>query len=241
MQRSQRIIETLEEKLSNVKEECVDVKERLNRALLEKEVTEQEKSHLSEVLSRTELQKAEVEMEVNKVKTEEIALKDALIKLQSLNEALGHDKAELTRMIRHMEMERETLGNEKNEIEQEKISIREELIRVEQEKVSIINHCYYYISKKAFNISKYDKSSFHIDQSTWLYSSRVPGVLITVSVCLLYICLAVNASPRLAVAGEETDLPINVVVHDDTPLYQYALKRSFLVRDSILLKDDSRA
>lgn len=135
MQRTQKVMENLEEKLSSVKEECVDVKERLNRALLEKEVIEQEKSHLSEVLSKTELQKAEIEMEVNKVKTEEIALKDALVKLQSLNEALGQDKAELGRIIRHMEMEKETLGNEKNEIEQEKISIREELIRVEQEKV----------------------------------------------------------------------------------------------------------
>ena len=140
LRRTQTIIDNLEGKLSSAKEECVDVKERLNRALLEKEVMEQEKSHLSEILSKAELQRAEKEMEVNKVRTEEMALKDALIKLQSLNEALGQDKVELTRIIRHMEMEKETLGNEKNEIEQEKISIREELIRVEQEKVLISFH-----------------------------------------------------------------------------------------------------
>ena len=136
LKRSQLIGENLEAKLSSIKEECVDLKEKLNRAILEKEVIEQEKSHLSEVLSKAELSKAEVEMEMNRVKTEELALKDALIKLQSLNEALGMDKVELTRIIRHMELEKDALGNEKNEIEQEKISIREELIRVEQEKVS---------------------------------------------------------------------------------------------------------
>ena len=46
-----------------MKEESVDLKEKLNRAMLAKDVLEQEKSHLAEVLSRTEIQKEELEAE----------------------------------------------------------------------------------------------------------------------------------------------------------------------------------
>ena len=45
------------------KEECVVLKEKLNRAALSKDVLEQEKLHLMEILSRTEAQKEEVESE----------------------------------------------------------------------------------------------------------------------------------------------------------------------------------
>ena len=75
-------------KNSGLKEEMVLLKEQLSRALLDKEVLEQEKAHISETLSKSELQKAETELEVNKCKSEEVALRDALVKLQSLNEGL---------------------------------------------------------------------------------------------------------------------------------------------------------
>ena len=52
-----------------------------------------------EALSRSEMCKAELEVEINKLKTEEAALKDALLKMQALNEGLGQDKIELNRII----------------------------------------------------------------------------------------------------------------------------------------------
>ncbi len=52
-----------------------------------------------EALSRAEMSKAELELEINKVKTEEASLRDALLKMQALNEGLGQDKIELNRII----------------------------------------------------------------------------------------------------------------------------------------------
>ena len=130
-----QVVEQLEGKQSLLKEEVVQLKEQLSRALLDKEVTEQEMSHVSEVLSKSELQKAELELDVNKMRSEEVALRDALVKLQSLNEGLGQDKIELNKIIKNMEADKSSLSNEKRELEVEKNSIRQELIRVEQEKV----------------------------------------------------------------------------------------------------------
>ena len=52
-----------------------------------------------EALSRSELSKAELELEINKIKTEEASLRDALLKMQALNEGLGQDKIELNKII----------------------------------------------------------------------------------------------------------------------------------------------
>jgi rootletin len=82
-----------------LKEDLVNTKEGLNRALLEKEVLDQEKRETSEALSKAELCKAELELEINKVKTEEASLRDALLKMQALNEGLGQDKIELNKII----------------------------------------------------------------------------------------------------------------------------------------------
>lgn len=54
---------------------------------------------LDDALSRSQLQKAEQEVEINHLRREEAALKDALMKLQALNEGLGQDKIELNRII----------------------------------------------------------------------------------------------------------------------------------------------
>lgn len=54
---------------------------------------------IGDALSKAELQKAELELEINKAKTEEATLKDALLKMQALNEGLGQDKVELNKII----------------------------------------------------------------------------------------------------------------------------------------------
>ena len=96
---SRRVIEQCENKLSKLKEDLVNTKEALNRALLENEVLDQEKRDISEALSKSEICKAELELEINKVKTEEASLRDALLKMQALNEGLGQDKIELNKII----------------------------------------------------------------------------------------------------------------------------------------------
>ena len=50
-------------------------------------------------MSRAELCKAELELEINKTKAEEASLRDALLKMQALNEGLGQDKIELNKII----------------------------------------------------------------------------------------------------------------------------------------------
>jgi len=52
-----------------------------------------------EALSRCELTKAELEMEMSKVRMEAAGLRDALLKVQNLNEGLGQDKDDLNKLI----------------------------------------------------------------------------------------------------------------------------------------------
>lgn len=61
-----KVIEQLENKQSTLKEEIVNLKEQLSRALLDKEVLDQEKGHLADVLSKSEVQRAELELEIGK-------------------------------------------------------------------------------------------------------------------------------------------------------------------------------
>ena len=63
IQKLKNLIADLEGKQSALKEELVDVKEKLNRAGLSKEVLEQEKAHLSELQAKSESQKEELEIE----------------------------------------------------------------------------------------------------------------------------------------------------------------------------------
>lgn len=59
---------------------------------------------LGDALSKAELQKAELELEINKAKTEEATLKDALLKMQAMNEGLGQDKVELNKIIMQVQL-----------------------------------------------------------------------------------------------------------------------------------------
>lgn len=54
---------------------------------------------IGEALSKAEVTKAELEVEINKLKSEEATLRDALLKMQALNEGLGQDKIELNKII----------------------------------------------------------------------------------------------------------------------------------------------
>ena len=61
--RLQGLLENLEANHSTIKEECVDLKEKLNRASLAKDVLEQEKTHLMEMFNKTEAQKETLDAE----------------------------------------------------------------------------------------------------------------------------------------------------------------------------------
>ncbi|XP_076086637.1 uncharacterized protein LOC143057256 isoform X1 [Mytilus galloprovincialis] len=135
--RCHRVIDQLEHKVSSIKEELVGTKEALNRALLDKEVLEQQKAEVSDALTKSEVQKSDLELEINRAKTEEAGLRDALHKMQQLNEGLGQDKIELNKMIIMLENEKASLQGEKSMLEQERCGIREELVRVEQEKMDL--------------------------------------------------------------------------------------------------------
>jgi chromosome segregation ATPase len=138
-ERCYKIIEQLENKISQLKKECTDTKECLNRAKLERDVILQEKCVNSEALGRSEIQKADLELEINKMKAEEAKLRDVLLKLQSLNEGLGQDKIELNKIIIHFEQDRYNLNQEKSDLEMVKQSLKSELVKVEQEKQDLEN------------------------------------------------------------------------------------------------------
>ena len=52
-----------------------------------------------EAHTKSQMVKAELELEVNKLRAEEAALRDSLHKMQALNEGLGQDKIELNKII----------------------------------------------------------------------------------------------------------------------------------------------
>ena len=122
-----------------MKKELTDTKESLNRTKLERDVTLQDKNVTADALSRAEIQKAELELEMNKMKAEEAKLRDILLKMQSLNEGLGQDKIELNKIIIHLEQEKGALNNEKSDLEMVKASLKAELVKVEQEKQDLEN------------------------------------------------------------------------------------------------------
>ena len=133
------MIEQLETKISALKKDLTDTRESFNRAQLERDVGAQERVVLSDALSRSESQKAELELEISKMRTEEAKLRDVLIKIQALNEGLGQDKVELNKIIQHLEHEKVTLGAEKSDLEMMKNSLKAELVKVEQEKQDVEN------------------------------------------------------------------------------------------------------
>jgi uncharacterized protein (DUF3084 family) len=122
-----------------LKKELTDIKESFNRIKLERDVSFQEKSVISDALSRIELQKAELELDMNKMKSEEAKLRDILLKMQSLNEGLTQDKQELNKIIQHLEHEKANLNSDKSELELMKASLKGELVKVEQEKQDLEN------------------------------------------------------------------------------------------------------
>lgn len=122
-----------------MKKELTDLKESLNRTQLERDVTLQEKSVIGDALSRAEIQKAELELEMNKMKAEECKLRDILLKMQSLNEGLNQDKVELNKLIAHLEVEKTGMNAEKSDLEMVKASLKSELVKVEQEKQDLEN------------------------------------------------------------------------------------------------------
>ena len=133
------MIEQLETKISALKKDLTDTRESFNRAQLERDVGAQERVVLSDALSRSEAQKAELELEISKMRTEEAKLRDILIKIQALNDGLGQDKVELNKIIQHLEHEKVTLGAEKSDLEMMKNSLKAELVKVEQEKQDVEN------------------------------------------------------------------------------------------------------
>lgn len=133
------MIEQLETKISALKKDLTDTRESFNRAQLERDVGAQERVVLSDALSRSEAQKAELELEISKMRTDEAKLRDVLIKIQALNDGLGQDKVELNKIIQHLEHEKVTLGAEKSDLEMMKNSLKAELVKVEQEKQDVEN------------------------------------------------------------------------------------------------------
>lgn len=63
IEKLQGYVTNYEKQQSEQKEECVDLKEKLNRAILNKEVLEQEKLHLNDTIRRSQEHKEAVENE----------------------------------------------------------------------------------------------------------------------------------------------------------------------------------
>ena len=56
-------------------------------------------SGVDAALSRCEIAKAELEVEISRVRMEAAGLRDALVKMQNFNEGLGQDKADLNKLV----------------------------------------------------------------------------------------------------------------------------------------------
>lgn len=58
-----------------------------------------QKTEVQDALTKSEISKAELEVELNRIRIEHLTLRDNLIKLQQLNEQLIHEKGELQKVI----------------------------------------------------------------------------------------------------------------------------------------------
>ena len=112
-----KVIENLENKISQLKKDVTELREHYHSEKLTKDVLTQEKHVLgkfiylklrifisycfvlADALSRSESYRAEVELDLSKERSEGAALRDLLCKVQALNEGLAQDKIELNKII----------------------------------------------------------------------------------------------------------------------------------------------
>ncbi|CAF0803068.1 unnamed protein product [Rotaria sp. Silwood1] len=134
-----KVIENLESKISQSKNDVTELREQFHREKLAKDVLTQEKHVLTDALSRSETYRAEVELDLSKERSESAALRDLLCKVQALNEGLAQDKIELNKIILLVEQEKNSIHHEKSDVELDKSTLRQELVKVEQEKIDVEN------------------------------------------------------------------------------------------------------
>lgn len=113
-----KVIENLENKISQLKVDVTELREQYHKEKLAKDVLTQEKTVLSkfneilnqkinhdfssilaDALSRSESHRAELEVDLSKERSESATLRDLLCKVQALNEGLAQDKIELNKII----------------------------------------------------------------------------------------------------------------------------------------------
>ncbi|CAF4860155.1 unnamed protein product, partial [Rotaria sp. Silwood1] len=134
-----KVIENLESKISQSKNDVTELREQFHKEKLAKDVLTQEKHVLTDALSRSEAYRAEVELDLSKERSESAALRDLLCKVQALNEGLAQDKIELNKIILLVEQEKNSIHHEKSDVELDKSTLRQELVKVEQEKIDVEN------------------------------------------------------------------------------------------------------
>ncbi|CAF3848033.1 unnamed protein product [Rotaria sordida] len=134
-----KVIENLESKISQLKNDVTELREQYHKEKLAKDVLTQEKHVLTDALSRSESYRAEVELDLSKERSESAALRDLLCKVQALNEGLAQDKIELNKIILLVEQEKNSIHHEKSDAELDKSTLRQELVKVEQEKIDVEN------------------------------------------------------------------------------------------------------
>ncbi|KAK0137900.1 Rootletin [Merluccius polli] len=130
---SERSVEQLEEKQSELRREVVGLKEVLSQVTLQKEVLEEEKTSLSLALNKVEVLKAEQEVHLNRLQNQEAALRDSLAKMAALSEGLASDKVELNRLLLQGEGEKAELCERRREAESERTASRGEGARLQQQ------------------------------------------------------------------------------------------------------------
>ena len=92
---------------------------------------------VADALSRSEVYRAEVEVDLSKERSESAALRDLLCKIQALNEGLAQDKIELNKIILLVEHEKNSIQNEKSDVEQDKSTLRQ--VRMIETSLSVIH------------------------------------------------------------------------------------------------------
>uniref|UniRef100_A0AAV2KTB0 Rootletin-like coiled-coil domain-containing protein n=1 Tax=Knipowitschia caucasica TaxID=637954 RepID=A0AAV2KTB0_KNICA len=137
-QRSERSLEELESKHSDMRKELVMVKEALSQMTLQKELLEDDKTSLSLALSKMESQCTAQELSLAKMQSQDAALKDSLSKMATLSEGLAKDKVELNRVLLQKEREKAELSERRRESEMERSATREEAVRLQQDVMDLL-------------------------------------------------------------------------------------------------------
>ncbi|KAF6213862.1 hypothetical protein GE061_011587 [Apolygus lucorum] len=137
-----------EDRCSRMKEEILEIREDLNKTYLAKELLEQQKLEMENLLTQMDKNRGDIELELEQVLLEKSDMHEALAKAESMGSSLEGEKKKLQDEIKRLAEDKTTLQSQVADQNNDLAAMRKELLQAEQlrldldsEKISIYEKC----------------------------------------------------------------------------------------------------